>query len=286
MYQNEDEKRKENKKNKWVKTYLFFAIIKKKKEGEKMEESIEKLAQYIKEAKTITVFTGAGMSTESGIPDFRSATGIWEEDGKREYYISKSYYQGYPKDFWIKFKDIFSLKMMGRFQPNSGHLFLKELEEMGKNVHILTQNIDGLHEKAGSTDILNLHGTLQTATCPKCKRSYNLTYVNDAIVPRCKKSNAKGKICDFILKPDVVLYGDAVNGYEQALEKAYDADLFLTLGSSLKVYPVNQLPMMLSRAPGIKKVIINKESTRMDRYFDMTIHQSIGETIKAVKTYL
>jgi len=269
-----------------VKACLFFGIIKKKKEGVTVEESLKKLANDIKKSKTITVFTGAGMSTESGIPDFRSTTGMWEEDRKREYYISKSYYQGYPKDFWKKFKDIFSLKMMGEFQPNSGHLFLKELENMGKNVHILTQNIDGLHEKAGSSDILNLHGTLQTATCPKCKRKYNLDYINDAILPRCKKSNAKGKVCDFILKPDVVLYGDEVNGYEKALEKAYDADLFLTLGSSLKVYPVNQIPMMLSRAPGIKKVIINKEPTGMDRYFDLTIHQSIGETIHSLKTYL
>jgi NAD-dependent deacetylase len=157
---------------------------------------------------------------------------------------------------------------------------------MGKKVNVLTQNIDGLHRKAGSSDIIELHGTLQYATCPKCKKKYNLAYINDCVIPRCKKTNAKGNVCNFILKPDVVLFGDEVKGYEEALQKAYDADLFLTLGSSLKVYPVNQIPMMLSRAPGIKKVIINKEATIMDKYFDLTIHDSIGATINTLKTYL
>ncbi len=155
-------------------------------------EKINELAQIIKNAKNITIFTGAGMSTESGIPDFRSDNGIYSQEDDVEHYISEYYFHKNPKDFWVKFKRIFSLKLMGNFEPNKGHLFLKELEDIGKNVTILTQNIDGLHHKAGNSNIIELHGTLQTATCPKCKTKYNLKFINEHDIPRCNKTNKKG----------------------------------------------------------------------------------------------
>lgn len=148
------------------------------------------------------------ISTESGIPNFRSSGGFWKEGENREYYISKCYFERNPKDFWKKYKDIFELKLMGNYKPNTGHLFIKELEEKGKNITVLTQNVDGLHQKAGNQHVIELHGTLQSATCPKCKTKYDITFINQHEIPRCTKENAKGKKCDFILKPDVVLFSD------------------------------------------------------------------------------
>ncbi|AIE59982.1 NAD-dependent protein deacylase [Bacillus methanolicus] len=249
-------------------------------------KEIKELAQIIKNAKTITIFTGAGMSTESGIPDFRSDNGIYSQEDNVENYISEYYFEKNPKDFWSKFKRIFSLKLMGNFDPNEGHLFLKELEEMGKNVTILTQNIDGLHHKAGNSDIIELHGTLQTATCPKCKTKYDLKFINEHVIPRCNQTNKKGEVCNFILKPDVVLFGGMVQHFEEALNKAYKSDLFIAMGTSLEVYPVNQIPVYLNSAPEIKKAIINKSPTKMDYLFDIVIHEGIGDTVAKIKQYL
>lgn len=241
-------------------------------------DKIETLAEIIKEAKTICVFSGAGMSTESGIPDFRSSGGLYD-GGNVEEYVSSYYFKKNPEDFWKKFKDIFGLKLMGTFEPNIGHLFLKELEDINKTVHILTQNIDGLHTKAGSTSVLELHGTLQTATCQTCKQKYNLGYINQHDIPKCQNDHT-------ILKPDVVLFGDSVDGYNEAIIRAYNSDLFIVMGTSLEVYPVNQIPVFLSRAPQIKKAIINKTNTTLDRLFDVKIQNGIGETVRQLKTYL
>jgi NAD-dependent deacetylase len=245
-------------------------------------EKIKELAQIIQNAKNITIFTGAGMSTESGIPDFRSKNGIYSQEENVEHYISEYYFNKNPKDFWLKYKRIFSLKLMGNFAPNKGHLFLKELEDMGKNVTILTQNIDGLHHKAGNSNIIELHGTLQTATCPKCKTTYDLTFINAHDIPRCNKTS-----CNFILKPDVVLFGGMVQHFDKALDKAYNSDLFIAMGTSLEVSPVNQIPVYLSyEAPKSKKVIINKTSTKMDDLFDIVIHEGIGNTVTKIKQHL
>jgi NAD-dependent deacetylase len=249
-------------------------------------EKIKELAQIIKNAKHITIFTGAGMSTESGIPDFRSDNGIYSQEENVENYISEYYFEKNPKDFWSKFKRIFSLKLMGNFEPNKGHLFLKELEDMDKHVTILTQNIDGLHHKAGNSDIIELHGTLQTATCPKCKTKYDLKFINAHEIPRCNHAIKKGEVCNFILKPDVVLFGGMVQHFDEALNKAYKSDLFIAMGTSLEVYPVNQIPVYLDQAPHIKKAIINKSPTKKDHLFDIVIHEGIGDAVTKIKQYI
>ncbi|WP_199426218.1 NAD-dependent protein deacylase [Thermaerobacillus caldiproteolyticus] len=250
-------------------------------------EKIKELAQIIKNAKNITIFTGAGMSTESGIPDFRGDNGIYSQEEDVENYISEYYFNRNPKDFWAKFKRIFSLKLMGNFEPNKGHLFLKELEDMGKNITVLTQNIDGLHHKAGNSNIIELHGTLQTATCPKCQTKYDLKFINEHDVPRCNKTNKKGEVCNFILKPDVVLFGGMVQKFDEALNKAYNSDLFIAMGTSLEVSPVNQIPVYLSyQAPKIKKAMINKTPTKMDHLFDIVIYEGIGDTVTKINEYL
>jgi NAD-dependent deacetylase len=243
---------------------------------EKMKEKILTLKAWIDEASTITFFTGAGMSTESGIPDFRSTGGFYDGDENREYYISNYYYQKHPKDFWKRYKEIFELKLMGGYLPNSGHSFIKDLEDFGKKVFVLTQNVDGLHTKAGSFDVTELHGTIQSATCPKCKTSFDLEFINQHDIPRCPNDQ-------FILKPDVVLFGDEVKSFDSALNKAYAADLFIVMGTSLEVYPVNQIPLYISRSEGIKRVIINKESTKMDDKFHLVFHEKIGDVIKEIK---
>jgi NAD-dependent deacetylase len=203
-------------------------------------DAIKQLAERITQAETITVLTGAGMSTESGIPDFRSQNGIYEQEEQVEYFLSEYYFAKHPVDFWHRFKRIFSLKLMGTFSPNSGHIFLRELEEMGKRVTILTQNIDGLHTKAGSTNVIDLHGTLQTATCPACGEQYDLAFINSQEVPTCQKN-----ACREQLKPDVVLFGGIVPRIDEAFAIAAESDVLLAMGTSLEVTPVNRIPIYI-----------------------------------------
>jgi NAD-dependent deacetylase len=251
-----------------------------------INDMTNQLAQWIIEAKNIVVFSGAGMSTASGIPDFRSTNGLWTNGENREHYISRGYYQSNPKDFWKKFKEIFQLKLMGDYLPNDAHLFFKELEDLGKNVTILTQNVDNLHNEAGSSQVIELHGTIKTATCPKCKTQYDLDYINSHDIPRCNRMNAKGNACGFILKPDVVLFGDAVRGYKEAEQAIDSCTLFLVLGSSLEVYPVNNLPQYARYEENTKLAIINREPTQKDNLFDLIIHDDIVKVLSEIKSML
>jgi len=243
-------------------------------------QPLKTLAEHIANASTIVVLTGAGMSTESGIPDFRSESGLYTHESNVEYYLSEDYFHKEPVDFWIRFKRMFSLKMMGNFEPNKGHLFLRDLENLGKQVVILTQNIDGLHQKAGSKNVIELHGTLQTATCQKCETKYDLQYLNVHDVPCCTE-------CGDILKPDVVLFGGIVPKLDEAFDWAADSDLLIAMGTSLEVTPVNQIPLYAGiESPKVIKAIINKSSTRMDYIFDLVIHEAIGDTVVKLRSYL
>lgn len=237
----------------------------------------ERVQTLLSEAKNIVVLTGAGISTDSGIPDFRSDTGVYSGDEQWRY-ITRSYYHGYPKDFWIRFKDIFSSKLTIEHQPNRGHAFIATLNENHK-VTVLTQNVDGLHQKAGSQNVLAMHGSIDEAICPKCKTVYDLPFINKELVPRCVKTNGKGKVCNFILKPDVVLFGDDVRHYKEAEKAIEEADLFIVMGSSLQVQPVNELPYF-AKMLGIPSVIVNRESTEMDTDFDFVFHEEISDFLK------
>lgn len=242
----------------------------------------KELAVRIARANMIAVLTGAGMSTESGIPDFRSENGIYAQEEDVEYYLSEYYFAKNPVDFWQRFKRMFSLKLMGKFAPNAGHLFLRQLEEMGKQVTILTQNIDGLHKKAGSTNVIELHGTLQTATCPACGAKYDLAFINSQDVPSCKRGT-----CGEILKPDVVLFGGIVPRIDEAFAAAAKSELLLAMGTSLEVTPVNQIPLYVAaESPSTYKAIINKTPTRMDHAFELVIHGGIGDTVAKLRSYM
>jgi NAD-dependent deacetylase len=217
------------------------------------------------------------MSTESGIPDFRSSGGLWAEDMTRMEAISRSYFEQYPTQFWPKFKQLFQIKASGNHQPNQGHLYLAELEKQGKHVEIFTQNIDGLHKKAGSRHVYELHGSLQTATCSKCYSKYGLSHLLKEEVPRCTREKPDGSECGSILKTDVVLFGDMVHLLDTLFRSVEQADLLLVIGTSLEVAPVNLVPQEAHYIQGLKKVLINLESTAYDDLFDLVLHEKIGE---------
>ena len=236
---------------------------------------LAKLKQAIAEANSICVLSGAGMSTASGIPDFRSKNGIYTKFDDVEYLLSESYYYRSPKQFWESFKAIFFMNDIHKYEANIGHKWLAELEKQGKHITVVTQNIDGLHRKAGSTHILEVHGTISSAHCPKCKTSYSLETILQHDVPRCE-------LDDMILKPDVVLFEGQVKHLDEAFHYAQHCDLFITLGSSLQVYPIKQLPLLTKRAR-VKSVIINLEETEMDDLFDLVIHDDITSVVGQLK---
>lgn len=239
-----------------------------------MSEQIHRLRQMLEQAETIVALTGAGMSTESGIPDFRSANGLWSRSMSLAEVVSIDYFRRDPEAFWQAFREIFRIKLIGDYQPNAGHQFLAELERQGKRVTVLTQNIDGLHSRAGSSQVLELHGSLLTASCPGCGTTHALDYILHHPLPICR-------LCHDVLKPDVVLYGEAVPLIDLAFDAALQADLLLVLGSSLEVSPVNLIPLEAARV-GVATALINYTPTRMDHVFDLRIQGGIGEACRAL----
>lgn len=236
----------------------------------------EKLANILREKNKITVLTGAGISTASGIPDFRSQGGLYDSHLNVEAILSETYFRSEPERFWKYFKEIFLLSSVSDFKPNIGHYFLKHLEDLGKEVVIITQNVDDLHRQAGSSTVLEVHGTLSRASCPQCQRNYGLAYILKDEVPRCADDDA-------ILKPDVVLFEGRVKHLEQAYAHVSEAEIFMALGTSLQVYPVKELPNLIRNDHHIFKVLINKEPTVMDDAFDLVIHEDITSVFEKVK---
>ena len=236
------------------------------------------LAAAIYRARHIAVLTGAGMSTESGIPDFRSANGLFTENRTFADVVSIDYFHADPVGFWQAFRDIFRIKMAGDYRPNAGHEFLARLERLKKRVSILTQNIDGLHRRAGSHEVLELHGTLLTATCPLCRAVHDLQYIQANELPLCRQ-------CTTVIKPDVILYGEPVPLITPAFSLVEEADLLLVLGSSLEVGPVNQIPLVAADA-GVPCALINLTATPMDSVFDLCLHARIGDTCEQLSLLL
>lgn len=265
--------------------WASFSITK----GDKIMHAFQEFADIIKNSKKIAVLTGAGISTESGIPDFKTTTEEWKYILPREAIMSVTFLERHPKEFWPIYKETFKTKVFEDIKPNDGHKFLAELENMGKQVTIITQNVDGLHVKAGSSKVYEVHGTLQTAHCPKCKEVYDLNYIREHEVPRCNKKSSKG-VCNFILHPDVVLFEAAINYYKESFAAVDQADLFITIGTSLNVSPINQLALNakhnLYRDYPVHKVIINREATNLDYCFDTVINGEIGDILREVKKLL
>ncbi|MBT2291854.1 NAD-dependent protein deacylase [Paenibacillus albidus] len=240
---------------------------------------INQVAKALHAASRITVLTGAGISTASGLPDFRSQGGWYNSQLPVQDILSVSYFRKNPQQFWRFYKHIFNFQDIKSIQPNYGHLFLRELELAGKEVIILTQNIDGLHQKTGSKKVYDLHGSLSSAVCPLCSQSYTFSHIVRTAIPRCRYDQT-------ILKPDIVLFGGRVKYMEEAYEATCTADVFMVAGSSLEVYPVSELPSFITNASLIPKIIINNEVTQKDRMFNFVVRGDISNTFREIRKHL
>ena len=242
----------------------------------------EELKKILKDSDNIVFFGGAGVSTESNIPDFRSEAGLYNAQQSYgmspEQMISHSFFMKDTNTFFDYYKNNM---IYTEAKPNDAHLALAQLEEMGKLKAIVTQNIDGLHQKAGSKTVFELHGSIHRNYCMDCGASYDLEYVMDTancdgFIPKCKK-------CGGTVKPDVVLYEEAlddeqISGAVDAIKKA---DVLIIGGTSLVVYPAAGF---VNYFRGSKLVLINKSSTGYDGRADLVIHDQIGQVLgEAVK---
>ena len=228
----------------------------------------EVLKQWIEESDNIVFFGGAGVSTESGIPDFRSQDGLYHQEYQYppETIISHSFYQRNPEEFFRFYKN---KMVITDAKPNKAHLALARLEQQGKLKAVITQNIDGLHQMAGSREVLELHGSIHRNYCAKCGKFYGLEAVTQAeSVPRCS--------CGGIIKPDVVLYEEGLDQktIQKAVEYIRQADVLIVGGTSLVVYPAAGL---IDYYEGSKLVLINKSETGRDSQADLVIREPIGQ---------
>jgi NAD-dependent deacetylase len=239
--------------------------------------TVVRLADLLRERGPAVVLTGAGISTESGIPDFRSPTGIWAKYDPQEYATIEAF-RADPVKVW----SFYSLRFRALTEaaPNTGHLALAELERIGHVSAVVTQNIDLLHERAGSRDVVEVHGSIRTTTCPGCGARYGvdevLRLLERAPEPRCRE-------CGAVLKPDVVFFGELLP--EAAIDRAYElarsTRLLVVVGSGLEVWPVSQLPEETRRGGGVV-AIVNRGPTTFDDRAVVKIDGGAGETLSAL----
>lgn len=238
-----------------------------------MEEKIEKLRELINKSNNIVFFGGAGVSTESGIPDFRSKDGLYNQkyDYPPEEILSHDFFINHTEEFYKFYKDkMNSLK----YEPNITHIKLAKLEQEGKLKAVITQNIDGLHQKAGSKNVYELHGSVLKNYCMKCNKFYDAEYVfNSKDIPKCE--------CGGIIKPDVVLYGETLDEYTltKSIEMISNAELMIVAGTSLMVQPASGL---LNYFRGSNLVLINRDTTPYDNIANLVINESLGKVFKNI----
>lgn len=237
-------------------------------------DKLAELQRLVDESDHIVFFGGAGVSTESGIPDFRSQDGLYSQkyDYPPETILSHTFFMNYPEEFFRFYRD----KMLYLdAKPNAAHMALAKLEKKKKLKAVITQNIDGLHQKAGSNTVLELHGSVYRNYCMKCGKSYGVEAVlNSKGVPHCE--------CGGIIKPDVVLYEEPLDEYitSMALAYAQSADMFIVGGTSLTVYPAASF---VYQYMGDKLVLINKSKTSLDGNAKLVFNDSIGEVLGSLK---
>lgn len=235
-----------------------------------MNDKIEKLRKLIANSNNIVFFGGAGVSTESGIPDFRSKDGLYNQKYKYppEQILSHTFFINKTKEFYREKMN--SLK----YEPNITHLKLASLETDGKLKAVITQNIDGLHQKAGSKKVFELHGSVLRNYCMRCKKFYDADFVfNSMGIPKCE--------CGGIIKPDVVLYEEPLNDdiVEGAILAIQNSDLMIVAGTSLTVYPASGL---VNYFKGENLVLINRDATPFDYRADLVINDSLGNIFEEI----
>ena len=239
-----------------------------------MTDQLKTLQNWIDDSRSIVFFGGAGVSTESGIPDFRSVDGLYNQkyDYPPEEILSRTFFDARPEEFYRFYRD----KMLCLdARPNAAHKKLAQLEAAGKLRSVVTQNIDGLHQLAGSRRVWELHGSLHRNHCMRCHKGYPVEFIRDSAgVPRCT--------CGGIVKPDVVLYEEALDSsvLEGALKDIQRADMLIIGGTSLAVYPAASLVRYYR---GSRLVLINKSPTPYDAHANLVIAGPIGEILGAVK---
>lgn len=236
----------------------------------------EELKRIIDASKNIVFLGGAGVSTESGIPDFRSAKGLYSKKpftkSSPEYMLSRAFFDENTAEFYEYYK---KNMLYSKAKPNKAHTALKKLEEIGKLSAVITQNIDGLHQAAGSKNVYELHGSVYRNYCMNCNESYSLDFIQKSSgIPFCEK-------CKGIVKPDVVLYGEGLPGQviENAINAILKADTLIVGGTSLEVNPAASL---VEYFKGAKLVIINMSETKYDKYASLIIREPIGEVLGSV----
>jgi NAD-dependent deacetylase len=239
---------------------------------------IDKLKEIVSTARRIVAFTGAGISAESGIPTYRGDDGVWHKYDPNKYANIHSFLKD-PEYYWNFFKEV-RYPVIKKAKPNKAHIALASLEENGKLEAVITQNIDGLHQLAGSKMVLELHGNTRLISCLNCKKQHTMDEVysrlETQLPPLCSE-------CGGILKPEVVFFGESlpVTVLEEAVNITNECDLFFTIGSSLVVQPAASLPLM-AKEKGAKLVIINKDATPLDTFADIVFHTTASEVLDKI----
>ncbi len=244
-----------------------------------MDPLISQGTRMIKDAEKILIFSGAGLSTESGIPDFRSPGGLWSKYDPTDFYFDRIVSDEKARiKYWQMSTE--SYQTMKKAVPNRAHLAIKALEKRGKLIAIVTQNIDSLHHRAGNSPdkIIEIHGTAFSVSCLKCGKKYDRDEIEQRIqsgvrVPYCDQ-------CSGILKPETISFGQAMpqDKMERAIAYAEECELCIVLGSSLVVYPAASVPAHAVET-GAKLMIINRDVTPLDHRADLVIHESVSETL-------
>lgn len=240
-------------------------------------DRIKILREFVNSSDNIVFLGGAGVSTESNIPDFRSSNGIYSTESKYGYspevMLSHSFFVNHTEEFFDFYRNTMIYKDA---KPNLAHTALAKLEDMGKLKAIVTQNIDGLHQLAGSKNVIELHGSVYRNYCQNCRKFFDLDYVlnSKSMIPKCDQ-------CGGIVKPDVVLYEEPLKSDDitMAMEAITNCDMLIVGGTSLVVYPAANLVRYYE---GDKLVLINKDSTNYDRYAKLVINDSIGKTLNNI----
>lgn len=236
-------------------------------------DKLEVFKQWIEESHNIVAFTGAGVSTESGIKDFRSVDGLYSQkfDYPPEQIISHSFYQQRPEYFFRFYRE--KMLPLG-FEPNITHITFAKWEKEGRLAAVVTQNIDGLHQKAGSKNVYELHGSVLRNYCTRCRKFYPAEYIRDCSgIPKCS--------CGGIVKPDVVLYEEGLD--QDTIEKSVmairQADMMIVCGTSLTVYPAAGL---IRYYRGNRLVLINRDATQYDDQANLVFHENLGNVLSRI----
>jgi NAD-dependent deacetylase len=242
-----------------------------------MDGFVKKLKDMIDNSKKIVILSGAGISSESGIPTFRGVGGVWSKYDP-DIYANINVFMKDSTYYWNYFKDE-RYNIIKKAKPNEAHKKIAELEKLGKIYRVITQNIDGLHQIAGSSNVIELHGNTRKINCLRCNRSFTL----DEVFLMLKENNPPTCKCGGKLKPNTVLFGESlpIRALSEAEIAAKNCDLFLVLGSSLVVYPAAQLPIIAKEHSALL-VIINLDSTPLDNIADLVINNSVSEVLSKV----